>query len=286
MAAKIHFADTEDLIDICMDNVFKAVFTRDTPASQIALSRLVSAIIGRNVEIITIVANEPAIENLRDRQIRFDINCRAENGELINVEMSLNPNAFEPVRLEFHTGKLFTGQDLRGAEKSYNDLKRTYQIAILVKERFFSDEDFFHSFEYYDPKRMVSLNGRSRILTLELSKLEEVVKKPTGEMSSPELWAVYFKYLQDTRMREKINEILEREEGIAMASEVLLSISKDEVERARLMSEYKYELDMQSMFVDGKRQGRAEGRAEGEKKIIELLKSGKSPEEIIKEYGL
>jgi predicted transposase/invertase (TIGR01784 family) len=289
MAAKIHFADTEDLIDICMDNVFKAVFTRDTPASQIALSRLVSAIIGRNVEIITIVANEPAIENLRDRQIRFDINCRAENGELINVEMSLNPNSFEPVRLEFHTGKLFTGQDIRGAEKSYNDLKRAYQIAILVKERFFLDEDFLHSFEYYDPKRMVSLNGRSRILTLELSKLGEVVKKPTGEMSSPELWAVYFKYLQDIRMREKINEILEREEGIAMASEVLLSISKDEVERARLMSEYKYELDMQSMFVDGKRQGRAEGREEGreegKKKIIELLKSGKSPEEIIKEYG-
>jgi len=78
------------------------------------------------------------------------------------------------------------------------------------------------------------------------------------------------------------NVFKEQEEGIAMASEVLLSISKDEVERARLMSEYKYELDMQSMFVDGKRQG----RAEGEKKIIELLKSGKSPEEIIKEYGL
>jgi hypothetical protein len=82
------------------------------------------------------------------------------------------------------------------------------------------------------------------------------------------------------------NVFKEQEEGIAMASEVLLSISKDEMERARLMSEYKYELDMQSMFVDGKRQGRAEGRAEGEKKIIELLKSGKSPEEIIKEYGL
>jgi hypothetical protein len=143
----------------------------------------------------------------------------------------------------------------------------------------------FCNFEYYDPKRLVSLNGRSRILTLELSKLEEVVKKPTGEMSSQELWAVYFKYLRDSSMRGKINEILEQEEGIAMASEVLLNISKDEVERARLMSEYKYELDMQSMFVDGKRQGREEGREEGEKKIIELLKSGKSPEEIIKEFG-
>jgi len=44
-----------------------------------------------------------------------------------------------------------------------------------------------------------------------------------------------------------------------MASEVLMTISKDEVERARLMSEYKYELDTQSRIVTAKRQGRAEG---------------------------
>ena len=43
-----------------------------------------------------------------------------------------------------------------------------------------------------------------------------------------------------------------------MASEVLLTISKDEVERARLMSEEKYQLDMQSKLVYAKRQERKE----------------------------
>ena len=43
-----------------------------------------------------------------------------------------------------------------------------------------------------------------------------------------------------------------------MASEVLLTISKDEEERARLMSEYKYQLDMQSKLVHAKRQGHLE----------------------------
>jgi len=70
-----------------------------------------------------------------------------------------------------------------------------------------------------------------------------------------------------------------------MASEVLMTITKDEVERARLMSEYKYELDMQSMRVHMRREGLREGRQEGKQEIIELLKSGKSPEEIIREYG-
>ena len=285
MAVKIRFDDSDDLIDICMDNVFKAVFTKDIPASQTALSRLVSAIIDRDVQIITIVANEPPVDSLRDRQIRFDINCRAEDGELVNVEMSLNPDPFEPVRLEFHAGKLFTGQDIRGTEKTYDDLQRAYQIAILVKERFFSDGDFFHSFEYYDPARRVSLDGRTRILTLELSKLDNVAQKPTAQMSAPELWAVYFRYLKDNSMRAKINEILAREEGIAMASEVLLSISRDEAERARLMSEYKYQLDMQSKLVHAKREGRQEGKQEGREEIIKLLKSGKPLDEVIKEYG-
>ena len=287
------FDDNDDLVDICYDNVFKVVFTRNIPASQMALSKLVSALIRREVSILTICANEPPVDSLRDRQIRYDINCKAENGELVNVEMSLNPDPFEPVRLEFHASKLFTGQDIRGADKTYDDLKQAYQIAILVKERFFPDDTFYHAFEYYDPSSKISLNGKSRIVTLELSKLDKIVEKRIEEMKPQELWAVYFRYLTDKSKRRKINEIVGHEEGIAMASEVLMTISRDEVERARLMSEYKYQLDTQSKMVHAKREGMKEGMQkgmqkgirEGEKNILDLLKSGKLPDEIIKEYN-
>ena len=74
-----------------------------------------------------------------------------------------------------------------------------------------------------------------------------------------------------------------------MASEVLISISKDEEERFRLMSELKYELDLQSKMTYAKQQGRQEGRQEGKQEgkqeIIDLLKSGKSVEEIIRDYS-
>ena len=110
--AKIHFKDDDDLIDIRFDNVFKAVFARDTQLSNAALSKLVSALIGRELRVESINVNEPPIDNLKDRQIRFDINCSTENGEFINVEMSLNPDKFAPVRLEFYAGKLFTSQDI------------------------------------------------------------------------------------------------------------------------------------------------------------------------------
>jgi predicted transposase/invertase (TIGR01784 family) len=274
---KIFFTENDDLLDIRHDNVFKAVFTKDIPASRSALGRLVSALVGRELSITAINANEPPIDNLNDRQIRFDIYCKAEDGELVNVEMSLNPKPFEPVRLEFHAGRLFTGQDIRGKDKNFNDLKQVYQIAILANERFFQDKVPLHTFEYYDPLHKVSLDGRSRIITLELSKLGEVVKKPIKDMNAPERWGAYFQYLRDKSKRGIINEIIACEEGIAMASEVLITISKDEKERFRLLSEEKYELDTQSNLSWTKQEGKQE--------IISLLKSGKSPEEIIKDYG-
>ena len=52
-----------------------------------------------------------------------------------------------------------------------------------------------------------------------------------------------------------------------MASEVLLNISKDEIERLRLMSELKYELDTQSKLVQAKREGRQEGQQEGREDV-------------------
>jgi predicted transposase/invertase (TIGR01784 family) len=266
-----------------MDNVFKAVFTKDTPESQGALAGLLSAIIGRELSVITLTANEPAVDNIRDRQIRFDISCRTASGEPLNVEMSLNPDKFEPVRLEYHAGKLFTAQDIRGTDKTFDDLKPAYQIAFLVRGRFFADEVFFHAFEYYDPERGVSLNGRSRIITLELAKLDRVIEKPAAEMSGQENWAVFFRYLTDKGKRQKINDIMDCEEGIKMASEVLLTISKDEIERARLLSEYKYVVDTQSKVVQARREGYSQAETKYQEHIRQRDAQIRQRDEYIRE---
>ena len=85
---------------------------------------------------------------------------------------------------------------------------------------------------------------------------------------------MFFRYVTETGKRELINEILAYEEGIAMAGEVLLTISRDEEERARLESEFKYELDRQCELVDARRAGLAEGELIGLEKgeIIGLEK--------------
>jgi predicted transposase/invertase (TIGR01784 family) len=285
---KVKFGDADDIIDICQDNVFKAVFTKESPESEKALSELLSCLIGRRLSVVTIVANEPPIDNVRDRQIRFDINCKGEDGELINVEMTLCPDDFEPVRLEFYAGKLFIGQDIRGKDKTFDDLKPAYQISFLVGRAFYDDAEIVHCFEYYDQEHRMSLGGRSRIITVELSKLGKTVEKPVSQMTVQERWSVFFRYITDTTKRQTINQILECEEGIAMASRVLQTISKDEVERARLMSEYKYEVDHQSKMVQARRVGEAVGEAKGRmaerQEWINSLRSGKSVEDVLRSF--
>jgi predicted transposase/invertase (TIGR01784 family) len=288
MNNSIFLTDADDPIDIRKDNVFKAVFTKNNPMSKAALSKLISALISKEVSIKEILTNEIPVESLKERQIRFDINCKAEDGEQINVEMCFNPDPSEPVRLEYHTGKLFISQDIKGIRKNYKDLKQTYQITILAKRQFFRDKEFFHKFEYYDPIHGVSLNGKTRIITLKLSKLYEVSKKAADEMSVSERWAYYFRYLTDRSKRSKINEILEHEEGIAMASKVLMKISKDEIERARLLLDEKNSLDIQSKIVTAERKAERKGELKGVLKgqtertnyFLELLNQGLSTEEI------
>jgi predicted transposase/invertase (TIGR01784 family) len=72
-----------------------------------------------------------------------------------------------------------------------------------------------------------------------------------------------------------------------MASQVLVSISKDETERARLMSEYKYVVDTQSKVVQARREGKREGKREGRQETAKALKAlGDPVEKIARVTGL
>jgi predicted transposase/invertase (TIGR01784 family) len=249
-----------------------------------ALSHLISALIGRTVKVETIIANEPPIDDLRQRYLRFDVACVTEEGEFVNVEMSLNPKASERVRLEYHVAKLFVGQDIHGDDKSFKDLKETYQIVILAKKQFFTDEELIHNFIYYDPDNRISLGGKTRIITVELKKTKPIVEKSVKEMKNTEHWAVFFEYLTDEAKRAKIIDIIKHEEGIAMAVETLSKITQDQVEYARMCNLLKSELDYQSGMVEARRSGLKEGmekaHEEDRQYFLELLNQDLTKEEI------
>ncbi len=253
----------ERILDIRYDNVFKAVFTKNTRDSRGALSHLISALIRQNVTVETIIANEPPIDNISDRRIRFDIACRTTDKKFVNIEMMLHPNADEADRLEYYTAKELVGQDIQGADRHYSELQKTYQIAIVANERLFHDPVLIHNFIYYDVENKVSLNGKTQITTLELCKAKQVIDKPAAEMAKQETWAAYFEYLTKPEKRGKIQEILEREEGIAMAHKTLTQISRDEEEYARQISLMKNIVDYRTGISGAERRGIKKGLQQG-----------------------
>ncbi|GBU27170.1 hypothetical protein R84B8_00695 [Treponema sp. R8-4-B8] len=273
--------------DIRHDPVFKAVFTRDTANSRAALSDLISALIGSVIKVGTITANEPPVSDFRQRYLRFDIACKTQKGEPINVEMSFNPKANEHVRLEYHAARLFAGQELHGKCKNYTDLKKTYQIAILAKKKFFPDKDLIHDFIYYDPKTRVSLGGKTRIITVELEKTKPIAEKPIEKMTNAELWAVFFQYLTDTGKRSKIVDIINREEGIAMAVKTMKGFTQKELDYIRESYRIKCDMDYQDEVVTAQRKALKEGRKK-EKLVIakNLLLEGSTPEFVHRITGL
>jgi hypothetical protein len=162
--------------DICQDAVFKAVFTSAKPQSRIALSSLLSAFIGKNVSPLSVTANEEPISDTRQRQIRYDIAAMFNDGEQANIELMANPKSLENLHMEYNAARLYAGQDIRGKDKSFGDLKHAWQISIAAGGRIFGeDEEWLHKFEYYDRERGISLNGRTGIIVVELSLFQNPV---------------------------------------------------------------------------------------------------------------
>jgi len=266
------FKNEEQILDIRYDPVFKAVFTRGTAKSRGALSDLISSLIGRTVMVKTIIANEPPVDDIRQKYVRYDIACTTKKGEFVNVEMSLNPAFNEPVRFEYYTAKLLTGQNIHGKKKKYSDLKECYQINILANKNIFPDKRLIHNFLYYDPEARMSLRGITRIITVELIKTKPIASKPIKQMTNAELWAVFFQYLTNSDKRDKITEIIRQEEGIAMAAAALGTITKEEREYFRNLTKLKGELDYQHGMAVARERGLKKGRREEKLEIAKNLK--------------
>ena len=141
--------------------------------------------------------------------------------------------------------------------------EKRYNAEKVVRQPLFDDDELLHHFRYYDEEKRITLGGRVTIITVEMAKLSATLQKDIAQMSQEERWAVFFKYSTDISKRPLLNQILMQEEGIAMAAQTLLTVSRDEVERARLLSEYKFAVDLQSDMIHAKREGREEGREEG-----------------------
>jgi predicted transposase/invertase (TIGR01784 family) len=230
------------------DGVFQSTFIHED--AKPALLELLSDILDRPLTNVTVCNNELPISDKNAKREVFDINCIAEDDHSqMDVEMQAtqmegdtreNEHKHIRNRSVFNLSDLHASQPGRGVR--YADFHSSYQITICNYNVFNWDNELVENFTYRNECGR-QLSDITTAIFFDLTKTEEIVRKPVAEMTAVEQWAVFLAKANDPGCRDAINEILKRKEGISVAYEMLTSISTDANERARFRSRRMWQMD-------------------------------------------
>lgn len=256
-----------DILPPSDDRVFKLILT--SPESKQGLMNLISSIIDRVVVDVVLLPNELAPGDTEEKAERLDVNCRIDNGSQINLEMQAS-HMVEDLdgqhknlkgKSIYYLTDLHSSQPAKGLRR-YDRLAQSFQITFCSYTVFPATPDYVNSFSLRHDNTGELLSDAISLTFVELSKLDEILMKPVSSMTDLDKWSVFLHYAPDQKHREKVNEIIESEEVLQMAGNLLMSISQDEKERAIFRSRKKYQTDLQSNMATSYDNGRIDERIE------------------------
>jgi predicted transposase/invertase (TIGR01784 family) len=185
----------------------------------------ISAATGLSVSSVQLLPNEPPVESLSDKNIRFDVHCTFNDGTHADIEMQgslpVSDKEFDR-RIEVYTARLVNHTARKS--KKYGELCGVWQISVLDFVHV-DNERLCNTFVYCTDDGM-TLSNLGTIVFIELPKLE--MKKDSGDLRILEKWAIFLKEAGNMERREYVKQVIESEEGLKMALEALYEISEDE----------------------------------------------------------
>jgi predicted transposase/invertase (TIGR01784 family) len=216
-----------------------------------------------------------------------DVKVRTKSGKIIDIEIQVNPVKNIGKRLSFYKAKLIVEQI--GKSELYHVIQKVICICITNYELFPGIGGYLNNFRFYNEKNGLYFEDiPEEIYTLELPKVPVQNDGTSG-------WK-WMQFLRAQR-REEFEMIALGNPEIRKAVDTLYELSGDEQVRAEFEMRQKawrdrmsqiegyYQEGLQEGLQEGEQKGLQEGEQKGMQKILELLKDGKSPEEILKEYG-
>jgi len=293
----MHYYDSvvTELLPPYEDGVFKTLLTHED--AKPILKDIIESYLKLSVKNVVIKNIELPISDINEKRERFDVNCIIDDGSQLDVEMQADPMVGDSLREKHrivksraihHLCGLHAGQ--AGRSIRYAELLRSFQMTFCGYTVFPESKEFVNRFSFRD-ENGAELCDIVGIVFVELSKLEEIAKKPVETMTGEEAWAIFFAHASDPGRADLMNNLFNVRSEIKMAKELLQTISTDEDERARFRSRRKFQMDMDHNMKASRDEGRAEGREEGRAEVIlDIAKSlkdiGIPVEQIAKATGL
>jgi predicted transposase/invertase (TIGR01784 family) len=282
------------------DRIFKLLLT--SPEGKPALIDLISATIMRPVVDVIVRNNELPLVDTDEKAERLDVNCKIDDGTQVDLEMQASriqedsDGGHKNLKGKsiYYLCDLHSSQPSKGLRR-YDELAQTYQVTFCSYTVFSNLPDYVNSFSMRHDVTNDLLSGAIHVIYVELSKLGGIMRKPIDDMTDLEKWALFLQYANVPEYRETVNRIIESKEALKMAGSLLMSVSKDERERAVNRSRRMYQTDMQSNIATAEDRGRREGRQEGERlgeqrrafaMARNMIADGESVEKITRYTGL
>ena len=251
------------------DAMFKMLFTQYPEL----LKRLVAVLLGISFESIgrfVVTSSELPPGDYGKKFCRLDINMIVDNQRLA-LEIQVEKEGGYIDRLLYYWAREYSTALPEGGD--YKDLPRTIVISIIDFIQFKNTPDFHSEFRPLEVKRHEPLSDKMSLHFFELKKL------PTAELSAGNnllLWLSLFKADTEEELAQiKALEVPVMEQAINAYQKITATDEFKERERLRHYARLNEATAL--------RHAREEGKLERDKEIVELLKSGKSPEEIIRE---
>ncbi|MDR1132938.1 MAG: Rpn family recombination-promoting nuclease/putative transposase, partial [Synergistaceae bacterium] len=190
------------------------------------------------------------------------VNCRLDDGTQADLEMQASriQEDADGEHKNIKGKSIYYLCDLHSSQPSiglrrYDRLSQTYQVTFCSYTVFPNRPDYVNSFSMRHDTTNELLSDAIHVIYVELSKLGKIMRKSVDDMTDLEKWALFLQYANIPEYRETVNKVIQSKEALQMAGSLLMSVSKDERERAVYRSRRMYETDMQSNMATAEDRG-------------------------------
>lgn len=219
--------------NLLVDLAFKKAFDPDKPASRQNLINLLNDLLEPQLKLpIKSVWTRNVAKNLSgskaSRTAIFDLHCKDDAGDLIEIEVQIREVDNFMKRLAFYASEMVANQAEPGDDWNFN-VQPTYVIA-LTRFPVFPDERAVHRGTVIDLESGEQLVDTYNFTAIELSKVPFFIEKTSSDLSK---WLFFFRYLN--RLKELPEELNEEKFKDLTESAKVSKFSKKEFEAYRNM---------------------------------------------------
>ena len=249
------------LLSPLYDCTFKGIFTQETEESELALKSFISAVFDRDIKKVTLKSNEPHKETRKQKSMLFDMSIEFDNGELGDIELQARNEDYDyGVRAEILAAKLLSNSAKR--QKKW-EAPKVYQISILNFHYIKDDKKEMRWYTMIDDS-WAKLSERLNIIFIDLVSIRQETRIKSDDKLTPiEKWGLFFSYVDHDDKKDFIDSIIQSEQGIMAAQNIVKHMSKADENWFSQYSAFKAERDHNTKMAIAEKRGLEKGLQKG-----------------------